>query len=113
MPDTRRTDIQRESRPASHELFESPEKKAHLEARNGLCARIGQRLNGTNTIPEQIVANREPYYKALDQADAEWSNGNVDVGTMEKLIEEMLAVQLSSVLDAASSEGLTPEPSAV
>jgi hypothetical protein len=32
----RRTDIQRDSRPASHELFSNPEEKAALEARNGL-----------------------------------------------------------------------------
>ena len=71
-----------------------------------LCARIGQRLNGTKTIPEQVVANREPYYKALDAADAAWStDGRVDVSAMETLIEHMLAVQLSSVLDAAASEG--------
>lgn len=32
----RRTDIQRDSRPASHELFADPQQKADLEARNGL-----------------------------------------------------------------------------
>ncbi len=32
----RRTDIQRDSRPASHQLFTSAEQKAELEARNGL-----------------------------------------------------------------------------
>jgi Fic family protein len=69
-----------------------------------LCVRIGQRLNGTHTIPEQIVANREPYYKALDAADAAWADGRVDTGVMEALIEHMLAVQLSSVLEAAASD---------
>src|ERR1035437_3319775 len=33
---TRRTDIQRDSRPASHQLYTDPEQKAALEARNGL-----------------------------------------------------------------------------
>jgi hypothetical protein len=32
----RRADIQRDSRPASHELFSNPDEKAALEARNGL-----------------------------------------------------------------------------
>jgi hypothetical protein len=32
----RSTDIQRDSRPASHELFSNPDEKAALEARNGL-----------------------------------------------------------------------------
>lgn len=27
-----------------------------------LCARLGYQLPGTDTIPEQIVSNREPYY---------------------------------------------------
>jgi len=213
----RRTDIQRDSRPASHELFSSPDEKAALEARNGLlqfdevlnlidqsrsgfklrpstiqrlqrraiqdvytcagnyrtgpvyiqgtthqpppahevaerteelceyvncnwdksalhlsayamwrlnwihpftggngrtsravsylvlCARLGYRIPGTHTIPEQIVDNRQPYYEALDAADAAWANGVIDVGAMERLLEHALAVQLSSVLDAAGS----------
>ncbi|MGA3027470.1 MAG: Fic family protein [Bryobacteraceae bacterium] len=73
-----------------------------------LCARLGYRIPGTRTIPEQIVANRQPYYEALDSADAAWSEGRLDISLMEKLIEDMLAVQLSSVLEAASSEGTPP-----
>ena len=213
----RRTDIQRDSRPASHELFSNPEEKAALEARNGLlqfdevlklidqakngftlrpstiqrlqrmaiqdiytcagnyrtgpvfikgtthqppqahevaecteelceyvnsnwdhtalhlsayvmwrlnwihpfaggngrtsravsylvlCARLGYRVSGTDTIPEQIVANRQPYYEALDAADAAWTQNIVDVSAMERLLEHALAVQLSSVLEAANS----------
>jgi Fic family protein len=213
----RRTDIQRDSRPASHELFSNPEEKAALEARNGLlqfdevlklidqakngftlrpstiqrlqrmaiqdiytcagnyrtgpvfikgtthqppqahevaecteelceyvnsnwdhtalhlsayvmwrlnwihpfaggngrtsravsylvlCARLGYRVSGTDTIPEQIVANRQPYYEALDAADAAWAQNIVDVSAMERLLEHALAVQLSSVLEAANS----------
>jgi len=40
-----------------------------------LCARLGYRLPGTLTVPEQIVANRQPYYAALDAADAAWAQG--------------------------------------
>jgi hypothetical protein len=32
----RKTDQQRDSRPASHQLYRDPEQKAALEARNGL-----------------------------------------------------------------------------
>lgn len=32
----RRTDIQRDSQPASHQLFSNADQKAELEARNGL-----------------------------------------------------------------------------
>ena len=66
-----------------------------------LCARLGYKLPGTVTIPDQIVLNREPYYRALDAADAAYTSGTVDVSVMEQLMTEMLANQLSSVIDAA------------
>ncbi|MDQ2949871.1 MAG: Fic family protein [Acidobacteriota bacterium] len=66
-----------------------------------LCARLGYSLPGTVTIPDQIVFNREPYYQALDAADAAWASGTLDVSVMEQLMAEMLANQLSSVIDAA------------
>lgn len=69
-----------------------------------LCAKLGYRLPGTNTIPEQIVQNRQPYYAALDAADAGWTERRVDLFVMETLLERMLAVQLSSVLVAAASD---------
>ena len=61
----------------------------------------GYKLPGTITIPDQIVSNRQPYYEALDAADAAWAKGMVDVSVMEQLLAEMLANQLSSVIDAA------------
>lgn len=66
-----------------------------------LCARLGYNLPGTVTIPDQIVSNRQPYYEALDAADAAWGAGTLDVSVMEQLMAEMLANQLSSVIDAA------------
>jgi hypothetical protein len=68
-----------------------------------MCARLGYRIPGTSTITEQIVANRQPYYEALDAADAAWTNAIIDVSAMERLLEHALAVQLSSVLEAAGS----------
>lgn len=67
-----------------------------------MCARLGYRVQGSPTIPELIVQNREPYYKALDAADAAWQNDKVDVSVMEILLESLLAKQLSSVLREAS-----------
>ena len=77
-----------------------------------LCAKLGCKLPGTSTIPEQIVANRQPYYEALDSADAAWAEGRIGVSAMEKLLERMLAVQLSSVLEAAASEQTIGGPDA-
>jgi Fic family protein len=67
-----------------------------------LCAKLGYRLPGTQTIPEQIVANRQPYYAALDAADAACSRNTIDLSVMEQLLSDMLANQLASVIDAAS-----------
>jgi Fic family protein len=75
-----------------------------------LCARLGYRLVGTETIPEQIVANRQPYYGALDAGDAAYADGRIDVTTMEGLLGQMLAVQLSSVLVDAAANSSTAEP---
>lgn len=68
-----------------------------------LCARLGYRVPGTNTIPEQIVANRQPYYAALDAADAAWANGMIEPSAMQALLEHALAIQLLSVLEAANA----------
>ncbi len=68
-----------------------------------LCARIGDRLPGTTTIPEQIAAGREPYYAALEAADRAWDKGNIDVSEMEQLLTHYLGVQLASTFDKATN----------
>lgn len=67
-----------------------------------LCAKIGDRLAGTLTIPEQIIANRPAYYAALDKADEAELAGSHDVSAMEQLISSMLATQLKSIHDTAT-----------
>lgn len=67
-----------------------------------LCVGLGFALRGANTIPDQIVANRKPYFDALEQADAAWKTGQIDVSAMEELLKRMLAVQLTSVFDQAT-----------
>jgi hypothetical protein len=64
---------------------------------------LGCHLPGKLTIPEQIVASREPYYKALDAADLAWSKNAVDVSEMENLLSALLARQLTQVHAAAVS----------
>lgn len=70
-----------------------------------LCVRLGYVLPGTQTIPEQISRNKNPYYKALEAADQANAAGNIDLTEMEKLLESLLAAQLVSVIDAAKSKG--------
>jgi hypothetical protein len=67
-----------------------------------LCARLGYRLPGKNTIPEQIATDKTPYYKALEAADGEWVGKKVDLSVLEKLLADLLANQLVSVHEQAT-----------
>lgn len=55
-----------------------------------LCAKLGDRLPGQITIPEQIAADREPYYEALEAADAAWQSSELNVSAMENLLRGYL-----------------------
>lgn len=70
-----------------------------------LCTRLGEKLPGTVTIPDQISRNKSPYYVALEAADTAFANGQIDVGELERLLKGLLANQLASVLKAASETG--------
>jgi len=67
-----------------------------------LCAKLGFVLPGTKTILELIDEDRDPYYKALRLADAEWEKGKVNVSAMEELISRLLAVQLVQIHEQAT-----------
>ena len=114
---------QRHSKALEAELITDPVAKAEAEALNGLrqydygLEVIQQALERKSfklrvslvlslqrhpTIPEQIVSNRNPYFDALDAADAACKEGTLDLSAMENLLGGMLAVQLKGVYDAAS-----------
>jgi Fic family protein len=70
-----------------------------------LCVRLGCRVPGSPTIPEQITRDKKPYYAALELADAAYEDDKkIDVSAMEKLLETLLAKQLASVLRDAGTE---------
>lgn len=71
-----------------------------------LCIKLGADLPGVPTIPDQIVKNRQPYFDALDEADAAWREGRIDVSKMEELLSGMLAKQLHGAYEQAG--GLPP-----
>lgn len=71
-----------------------------------LCARLGFVLPGTNTIADQIVAHRQPYFEALQAADSAWMDGRLDLARMEELMEDLLAAQFLSVIEQASGKKL-------
>jgi Fic family protein len=69
-----------------------------------LCIKLGLLLPGGNTIPEQIVDNRKPYFDALEEADANPPDGPYRLMAMEELLERLLAVQLASVMETATGK---------
>jgi Fic family protein len=68
-----------------------------------LCVRLGDRLPGRNTIPEQIAADKSPYYRALEEADLAFKDGKLDLTATEDLLSDLLARQLVSVHAAATA----------
>jgi Fic family protein len=66
-----------------------------------LCAKIGYRLPGHVTLPEQIAVNKAPYYAALEQADGHWLEGKLDLNDLEQLLDECLAKQLVTAYEDA------------
>ncbi|MGD9473046.1 MAG: Fic family protein [Novosphingobium sp.] len=75
-----------------------------------LCAKIGYRLPGHETLPEQIARDKGPYYAALEEADGHWKQRKLDLSAMEKLLDECLAKQLLSAYeDAKDPNSGTPK----
>ena len=74
-----------------------------------LCAKTGYRLPGHNTMPEQIAADKGPYYDALEKADEAFEKGKLDLSVLEALLEACLAEQLlSAYKDATDAEKASP-----
>lgn len=89
-----------------HPFFDGNGRTSRAISYLALLIKLGYLLPGTNSIPEQVAANKQPYYEALDHADAAWLTGIVDVSVMEQLLEELLARQLVTVV--AHAQGLKP-----
>jgi Fic family protein len=69
-----------------------------------LGVRSGFILPGTPTIPDQIVNDRRGYFNALDQADAAWIEGRLELTAMEELLAGMLANQLAAFYQSAGGK---------
>ena len=76
-----------------------------------LCIRLGAVLPGLPTIPDQITRNRQPYFDALDAADAAFRDGRIDVSKMEELLSAMLAKQLTGAYEQAGGHVPTGDAS--
>lgn len=69
-----------------------------------LSTKLDSLLPGAPTIPEQIAADKTPYYKALEAADHALKDGKVDVSALESMLEGMLAKQLLNAARQASGD---------
>lgn len=69
-----------------------------------MSAKLDSLLPGAPTIPEQISANKAPYYAALEKADEHYKEGKIDVSELEDMLNAMLAKQLLSAAKQASGE---------
>lgn len=67
-----------------------------------LCAKLRNVLAGVPTIPDQIAADKDPYYAALEKADDSWKRDILALSEMEAMLERMLRIQLQSVVDEAA-----------
>jgi Fic family protein len=67
-----------------------------------LCLRLGYRLPGSNTIPDQISRDKTPYYKALEAADKASADKKIELSVLEEYLAGLLANQLVSVHDQAT-----------
>jgi len=67
-----------------------------------LCVSAGFQLPGSNTIPEQIAVDKNPYYTALESADSHYKkDGSICLNELEDLLGTLLANQLLGVLNSA------------
>lgn len=76
-----------------------------------LCVRAGLELPGDKTIPEQIVENKEPYYKALEHADIKKTpEGDPDLGPMEHLLGTLLQLQIMNAATTTTTWSRATKP---
>jgi Fic family protein len=66
-----------------------------------LSTKLNSVLPGAPTIPEQIAADKRPYYGALEWADESWKREILAISRMEEMLESMLANQSLSATKQA------------
>jgi len=71
-----------------------------------LCAKLQFHMPGVTTVPEMIAQNKNPYYKALEAADAAAQARSLDVSEMEYLLSDLLARQMVLALQRAQAPNL-------
>lgn len=68
-----------------------------------LNIKLNSVLPGTPTIPDQIAADKQPYYEELEKADDAWKRGDLRIASMEAMLERMLIEQLRNAAQEAGA----------
>jgi Fic family protein len=71
-----------------------------------LCVGLGFHMPGVTTVAEMIAQNKDPYYKALEAADAAERAGSLDVSEMEYLLSDLLAKQMVLALQRGDAPSM-------
>lgn len=87
-----------------HPFIDGNGRAARMVSYLALCIKLGFKLPGELTIPDQIASDKHSYYAALEKADQAYTADKIDVSAMENLLEECLATQLLNVHDHASGK---------
>lgn len=94
-----------------HPFTDGNGRTARVTAYIVLCAKLGHELPGVKTVPEQIAADKRPYYDALESADRAAKRGKLQLDQMEALLERYLAKQLYEIHRRARSQRIgNPRP---
>ncbi|MCA8834163.1 MAG: Fic family protein [Proteobacteria bacterium] len=87
-----------------HPFFDGNGRTARIFSYMVLCAKTEFVPVNGNAIPEQILANKQPYYKALEDADTHYKKGKIDVSKIEHLLTNYLSEQLLGVHQQATGK---------
>jgi Fic family protein len=84
-----------------HPFADGNGRTARIVSYLALSIRLNSVLPGDPTIPDQIAADKNPYYAKLEDADAAWKRGDLRIASMEEMLETMLGIQLKNATEAA------------
>lgn len=77
-----------------HPFIEGNGRTARAACYYLLCMKAGRLLPGRKIVPERIREDRAPYYAALQTADRNWEEGQLDVWELARYLEVLLMAQL-------------------
>jgi Fic family protein len=86
-----------------HPFADGNGRTARVVSYVALSVRLNSLLPGSPAIPDQIAANKQPYYEALEEADDGWKRDRLVLYKVENMLEAMLAKQLLSATEEAAA----------